>query len=90
MAVVIGNCFYFLSAETWMKQKRLKFLGMPRYLGCGSHEYRGERYRFIVLERYGKDFTKIFEESGRRFHLKTVLYLGMQIVSILFYGIRIQ
>lgn len=59
----------------------MKQLGMPRYCGSGSHTYRGEKYRFLVLPRFGNDLHKVFEKHGRRFHLRTALALGIQIVS---------
>nr|CAD7578167.1 unnamed protein product [Timema californicum] len=78
--------FYVRSAkpsliEEWKQQKGLTHLGLSPYHGSGSHVYHGERYRFIVIERFGPDLNKLFLQSNRRFHLKTVLYLGIQIVS---------
>lgn len=60
----------------------MKHVGLSPYIGSGSHVYRGEKYRFLVLERFGQDLGKLFLQNGRRFPLKTVLYLGIQIVSI--------
>ena len=30
-------------------------LGMPVYRGSGSHKFKGEKYRFLVMDRFGKD-----------------------------------
>lgn len=60
----------------------MKHVGLSPYIGSGSHVYRGEKYRFLVLERFGQDLGKLFLQNGRSFPLKTVLYLGIQIVSI--------
>ena len=70
------------SVDEWKKGRRLKHVGLSPYIGSGSHVYRGEKYRFLVLERFGQDLGKLFLQNGRRFPLKTVLYLGIQIVSI--------
>nr|CAD7445768.1 unnamed protein product [Timema bartmani] len=82
--------FYVRSAkpsliEEWKQQKGLTHLGLSPYHGSGSHVYLGERYRFIVIERFGPDLNKLFLQSNRRFHLKTVLYLGVQILDALEY-----
>jgi vaccinia related kinase len=62
--------------------KKLKSLGMPRYLGSGSHEYDGQKYRFVVMDRFGKDLWSLFIQNKRMFILPTVLTVGLQIVSI--------
>ncbi|KAK3915878.1 Serine/threonine-protein kinase VRK1 [Frankliniella fusca] len=71
--------------EKWMKERRIKQLGMPCYCGSGSHTYKGEKYRFLVLPRFGNDLHKLFEKHGRRFHLRTALSIGIQILDILEY-----
>ncbi|XP_046401282.1 serine/threonine-protein kinase VRK1-like isoform X2 [Ischnura elegans] len=82
--------FYIRAAQeemvsSWVKKRKLKFLGMPYYVASGSHEYKGEKYRFLVMKRFGKDLGKVFLESKKRFHLQTVLHLGVQILNILEY-----
>ncbi|XP_071447281.1 serine/threonine-protein kinase VRK1-like isoform X2 [Hetaerina americana] len=82
--------FYIRAAQedtitSWTKKRKLKFLGMPSYIASGSHEYAGERYRFLVMKRYGKDIGKVFLESKKKFHLQTVLHLGIQIINVLEY-----
>lgn len=54
---------------------------MPYYIAFGSHSYQNERYRFLILQRYGQDLGKIFQKCKKKFHIKTVLTLGIQIVS---------
>ncbi|KAL4705999.1 hypothetical protein ACJJTC_005685 [Scirpophaga incertulas] len=69
----------------FMKAKKLSSLGMPSYYGNGSHEYKGEKYRYLVLERYGKDVWSIFKENNRLFPPTTVFQLGLQMLDILEY-----
>ncbi|KAJ2940374.1 hypothetical protein O0L34_g51 [Tuta absoluta] len=69
----------------YMKSKKLSSLGMPTYFGNGSHEYKGEKYRYLVLERYGKDLWTIFKENGRSFPVATVFQLGLQMLDVLEY-----
>jgi vaccinia related kinase len=72
----------YISVEEWKKQKKLKSLGMPRYVGSGSHEYNKQKYRFVVMDKYGKDLWSLFIQNKRVFTLPTVLRVGLQIVSI--------
>ncbi|KAJ8951244.1 hypothetical protein NQ318_010272 [Aromia moschata] len=65
--------------EEFKKHKKLKTFGMPSYLGSGSHEYKSEKYRFIVMEKFGTDLWKIFLENNRSFPTGTVFKLGVQI-----------
>ncbi|XP_076234475.1 serine/threonine-protein kinase VRK1 [Calliopsis andreniformis] len=71
--------------DSWRKKKKLQALGMPRYIGSGSHEYKNTKYRFVVMDRYGTDLWKLFEENSRRFPEHTVYKIALQIVNILEY-----
>lgn len=54
---------------------------MPAYIGSGSHEHNGKKYRFLVMEKFGKDIWQLFLENNRKFPEATVYQLGLQIVS---------
>ncbi|XP_068608022.1 serine/threonine-protein kinase VRK1 [Brachionichthys hirsutus] len=69
--------------QSWMKSRKLKFLGVPRYWGSGLHEKEGKRYRFMVIDRLGTDLQKKFEDGGRRFPRKLVLQLGLRLLDVL-------
>ncbi|XP_053610909.1 serine/threonine-protein kinase VRK1-like [Plodia interpunctella] len=69
----------------FMKSKKLNSLGMPTYHGNGSHVYKGEKYRYLVLERYGKDVWSLFKDCGRQFPPATVFQLGLQMLDVLEY-----
>lgn len=71
--------------EKWSKSQKLKYLGVPKYWGSGLHEKGGSRYRFMVMDRFGTDLQKVFEENGKRFSRKTVLQLGLRLLDILEY-----
>lgn len=66
--------------EAWKKEKRLKRLGMPKFFGSGSFEYKNQKYRFMVMERFGTDLQKILEQHSKRLSFKTVYQVGIQIV----------
>ena len=67
--------------EAWKKEKRLKRLGMPKFFGSGSFEYNKQKYRFMVMERFGIDLQKILEKHNKKLSFKTVYQVGIQIVS---------
>ena len=40
-------------------------LGMPVYRGSGSHTFKGTKYRFLVMDRFGKDLqARINDEDN--------------------------
>ncbi|XP_067136447.1 serine/threonine-protein kinase VRK1-like isoform X1 [Centruroides vittatus] len=71
--------------DNWMKQKKLSFLGMPQFISSGSHEIKGVKYRFMVMERFGEDLQKVLERNNKLFPVKTVFSLGIKIIDILEY-----
>lgn len=66
--------------NSWKQKKKLTTLGMPQYIGSGSHEYKDIKYRFIIMDRYGTDLWKLFEANNRRFPEHTVYKIALQIV----------
>lgn len=58
---------------------------MPKYLGSGSHEYRGEKFRFLVMEKFGSDIWKIYLQNGKCFPKASAFKLTLQILPILEY-----
>ncbi|MBN3323566.1 VRK1 kinase, partial [Atractosteus spatula] len=71
--------------QSWVRSHKLKYLGVPAYWGTGLHTKGGKRYRFMVMDRFGTDLQKIFEENGKQFSRKTVLQLGLRLLDILEY-----
>ncbi|XP_072786487.1 serine/threonine-protein kinase VRK1 isoform X2 [Taeniopygia guttata] len=73
--------------QKWTKSHKLKYLGVPRYWGSGLHERNGKSYRFMIMDRFGRDLQKMFEENAKQFSHKTVLQLGLRIVYLVDYGL---
>ncbi|XP_051508267.1 serine/threonine-protein kinase VRK2 [Myxocyprinus asiaticus] len=73
------------SMNSWKQSKRLEFLGIPTYWGSGLSEYKGIRYRFMVMDRLGTDLQKLFMENGGQFRKATVLRLGVLMLDVLEY-----
>lgn len=69
----------------WVKKKKLDYLGLSPCHGFGSFEHNGSKYRFMVLERFGKDLQKLLEENERTFPLKTVCLIGLSVIDVLEY-----
>ncbi|NXI44653.1 VRK2 kinase, partial [Galbula dea] len=69
----------------WKNLKKIKCLGIPVFWGSGLAEYKGKSYRFMVMERLGKDLQRIFEDCGSRFKKETVLQLGARMLDALEY-----
>ena len=66
--------------ENWCKEQNLRQVGIPSYQGSGSHVYQGERYRFLVIPRYGIDVGKLFISNGRKLSNKLINSLAVQMV----------
>lgn len=57
---------------------------MPHYVTSGSHTHNGSKCRFLILPRYEKDLETVLQ-TKKKFNLKTVLTVSMQIIDILEY-----
>ncbi|KAL0269167.1 UNVERIFIED_CONTAM: hypothetical protein PYX00_006983 [Menopon gallinae] len=71
--------------KDFMRLHKLKSLGMPTFYGCGTHMCNNTKFRFLVMERYGKDLWSIFIENGRIFPPPTVFRIGIQVLDVLEY-----
>ncbi|KAK9743746.1 Protein kinase domain [Popillia japonica] len=71
--------------DMFMASKKLKLLGMPIYIGSGSHDIKDTKYRFVVMEKFGSDIWKIFLENKRNFNPAAVYKVGIQIIDVLEY-----
>lgn len=69
----------------WVKQRKLDYLGMPQFRGSGSHDYNGEKYRFLVMDRFGEDLQKVLNRSGKTIPLKAAFTLGIRVMDVLEY-----
>lgn len=76
------------SVKEWMSKCSLKSLGVPKFIASGQHESNGQKYRFMVIQRFGTDLQKLFEENGKQFPVHTVFLLGLKLVCNLFYFIN--
>ncbi|XP_033735096.1 serine/threonine-protein kinase VRK1-like isoform X2 [Pecten maximus] len=71
--------------EAWKKTKKLKYLGLPKFIATGSYMRANIQYRFMVMERFGSDVQKLFEGAGKRFETHTVYCLALRMIDALEY-----
>ncbi|KAL4238281.1 Serine/threonine-protein kinase vrk1 [Mactra antiquata] len=71
--------------DGWIKSKKLKYLGVPRYIASGQHAYNGEDYRFMVMERFSTDLQKVFEDNGKLFPKQAVYAIALRMIDALEY-----
>ncbi|KAJ8687266.1 hypothetical protein QAD02_023060 [Eretmocerus hayati] len=71
--------------DSWCKEQNLLQVGIPSYEGSGSHVYKGEKYRFLVMPRYGIDVGKLFISNGRKLSNKLINSLAVQMLYALEY-----
>ncbi|KAF6208249.1 hypothetical protein GE061_016701 [Apolygus lucorum] len=81
--------FYIKAAKpddikSWKQKQGLKFLGMPAYIASGTHFYKDEKYRFLVMERFGQDLWSLFK-AAKTFPHHTVYKCALQIIDTLHY-----
>lgn len=55
--------------------------GMPEYIASGSHYFKNERYRFLILKRYQRDLHSI--TKNKRIDPKSVPVIACQILDVL-------
>ena len=70
------------TVNSWQRSHRdVSYVGVPAYVAEGWHEQDGERWRFMVMVRFGEDLEMLFTKHGRLFTLPTVSTLAINLVS---------
>jgi len=68
------------------ERKDLTHLGVPSFIGSGSHQRKTHKYRFLVMRRYGVDLQKILDNSkDKKFTTKTICAITLQVIDSLEY-----
>ena len=71
--------------EEFKKERNMKSFGMPCLRGNGSHVHNKEKYRFLIMDRYGKDLQKIFQTGKKCFSNRVTYNLALKIIDVLEY-----
>ncbi|XP_066141531.1 serine/threonine-protein kinase VRK1-like isoform X2 [Euwallacea fornicatus] len=73
------------NVASYKGEKGVKSLGMPIYHGSGSHDYNGEKYRFLVMAKFNTDLLKLFTQNGKIFPVDTTFKIALQMLDVLEY-----
>jgi len=71
--------------EEWKRARKLKFLGIPKFVASGIYERKSETLRFLVMPRFGRDLQATWEGCGKSFTRKTVAQIALQMLDALEY-----
>lgn len=71
--------------KSWCESQGKRRIGVPTYEGSGSHIYGGQRYRFLVIPRYGVDIGKLFLSHRKKLPPRLVNTLAVQMLDALEY-----
>ena len=71
--------------EEYRKSKGLASLGIPYHRGNGSHDFKGDKYRFLVMDRLGKDLQQLFQSGKRTFPPKAAYNIALKVLDSLEY-----
>ena len=52
----------YLKVKKFMSGKCLNHLAIPRFIAQGIFVYNKKEYRFLVIDRYQKDFQSVLEK----------------------------
>lgn len=83
--------FYLRATKTdeidkFKESRGLAHLGVPKLVANGSHVKNDQKYRFLVMERFGTDLQRILDNSeGNRFTSKTACSVTLQVLDSLEY-----
>lgn len=73
------------SIADFKKTKGLASLGMPCHRGSGSVQFNGDKYRFLIMDRFGSDLQKIFQTGKHPFSDQVTCNLAIKIIDVLEY-----
>ena len=71
--------------DEYRTRKGIMSLGMPVHRGSGSHIFKGDKYRFLVMDRLGKDLQKIFLSGKQTFPLQAAFNIAIKVLYSLEY-----
>uniref|UniRef100_A0A336KMG4 non-specific serine/threonine protein kinase n=1 Tax=Culicoides sonorensis TaxID=179676 RepID=A0A336KMG4_CULSO len=75
----------FEDIEAFKKFHKLSSLGMPHFVGSGSHMLEDVKHRFVIMPSYGEDIWSYYIKNGKIFPIYTVYRLALQMLDVLEY-----
>lgn len=79
----IFDVLIHFTVKSWCESQGKRRIGVPTYEGSGSHIYGGQRYRFLVIPRYGVDIGKLFLSHRKKLPPRLVNTLAVQMVNFI-------
>ncbi|AAF44556.1 serine/threonine protein kinase [Fowlpox virus] len=70
------------SLDTWMKEQKIDYIGIPSFHGFGITIYKNVEYRFAIIQRLGRDLENILSEK-EKFNITVIKKLAIKILDIL-------
>lgn len=71
--------------DEWKKKMKLSFLGLPKYIGSGTHDYNKTQYRFLIMERFGDNINSRLKSAGETVNFTLLATFCSQIIDSLMY-----
>lgn len=71
--------------KEWAAKNKNLTVRMPLLRGSGSYLHNNDNYRFLVIDRYGQDLDKTFQNGKQTFSETTAYTLALQIIDTLQY-----
>jgi len=71
--------------KEWSAKNKNLTVRMPLLRGSGSYLHKSDNYRFLVIDRYGQDLDKTFQNGKHTFSENTAYTLALQIIDTLQY-----
>eukprot|EP00079_Xenopus_tropicalis_P025441 XP_012818713.1 PREDICTED: serine/threonine-protein kinase VRK2 [Xenopus tropicalis] len=67
----------------WTANKKLDYLGIPKYWGSGETTFNSQSYRFMVMDRLGVDLQTLLNKNNGKLSAQRVMQLGICMLDIL-------
>lgn len=71
--------------EKWKISRKLKFLGLPQFVGNGSYVHKDKPYRFVVMEKLGSNLESKLKENNGVLPSDFIFKIALQIIDALEY-----
>jgi len=71
--------------KEWSARNKNMTVRMPLLRGNGSYAHKNDTYRFLVIDRYGQDLDKTFQNGKHPFSESTAYTLALQTLDTLQY-----
>lgn len=80
----------FIPVTTWTKIRKLKWLGIPKFVSAGKFDNEGVKLNFIVLGLFGSNLSDLFTDNNRIIPVNTVYKIAQQVVKHAIFILYIQ